>query len=420
MSLLPIYALAANGFYLTGYGNESMLMGGADVAVARDAFAANNNAAGMTQLKGQAFDFELAAYDNLQSAYSDSFGNYRKGVHNPIGAYANAAYARRIENSPFAWGIAGVVQGGIGWTYRGIRTQFGGRDDAAALFTIIKLAPAVAWKVNDELSLGLTFGINYLAGNQELFPNTSVGPSPAWPQLPQGFSGIRFKGASGIGLNTRWGLQYRPFEDVTIGVTYGPQTSIPIKNGELRINFSDPAFGGLGVVRYDNAKLTGLRLPEELALGIAFRPTPSLLISVQEKWYNWSDAINKLELKAENPRTPGAPPVLILPSSADFVDQHVYEIGFAYDYDKDTVILGGINHGSRPVPDQNISPVFAVVQAWHYTLGFTQKYSEEWSGSYGLEWYPLQSVTSDSPVFGPRSNVRHYAGVLHLSAIRRW
>ena len=57
MSLLPIYALAANGFYLTGYGNESMLMGGADVAVARDAFAANNNAAGMTQLKGQAFDF---------------------------------------------------------------------------------------------------------------------------------------------------------------------------------------------------------------------------------------------------------------------------------------------------------------------------------------------------------------------------
>ena len=53
---LSVQAIANNGLYLTGYGMESVMMGGADVAVARDAFAANKNPAGMTQVKGQATD----------------------------------------------------------------------------------------------------------------------------------------------------------------------------------------------------------------------------------------------------------------------------------------------------------------------------------------------------------------------------
>lgn len=411
---LPACALAANGFYLIGYGAESMLMGGADVAVARDAFAANNNPAGMTQLSGQNLEGQLAPYDNLQSSHSDAYGNHRERVKNIFGAYANAAYARRLENSPFAVGIAGVVQGGIGWIYSGLQTQFGTRDDASALFMVIKLAPALAWEVNEQLSLGATLGINYLAGNQELFPNTAANPSPA---LPQGFNGIRFKDASGIGLNSKWGLQYRPAKDVTIGLTYGTQTSIPIKNGSLRINLSN---AGLGEVRYDNAKLTGMRLPEELALGVAFRPTPPLLISLQEKWYNWSDAINTLQLTASNPRTPGAPATITIPSNADFSDQHVIEIGMAYDYDKDTVLMAGVNHGSRPVPERNMSPIFAVIQARHYTLGFVRAIDKEWKAAAGVEIYPMQSVTYDSPIFGAGANERHNAVVLHLAASRRW
>ena len=408
--VLPVKTFASNGLYLIGYGNESVLMGGADVAVARDAFAANNNPAGMTQMKGQAMDLELAAFYHFQTTHTDSFGNYRKPITNGYGAFGNGAYARRFDNSPFAAGVALVVQGGTGYTYSGINTAFGTRDDASSLFTIIKLAPAFAWEVNDQLSLGLNVGINYLGVTQELFPNTSAGP----------FSGIRFKGASGIGLNTRLGLQYRPVKDVTIGITYAPQSSIPVKNGTLRVNLTN---AGLGVVRYDNAKLTGLRLPEELALGVAFRPTPSLLISLQDKWYNWSEAINTLQLSASNPRNPLAPPSLPIPPSAiNLVDQHVIEMGFAYDYDQDTVIMGGINHGSRPLPDQNTSPIFALIQARHYTLGFTRTIDKKWKGSYGVEWYPLQSVTYDNAnsVFGPRANERHYAAVFHLSAIRRW
>lgn len=416
----PLCAFANNAFYLTGYGSESVMMGGADVAVARDSFATVNNAAGMTRIKGQTAELETALFANPEGSHTDSFGNYRKPFYNSVGVYASAAYAKRFENTPFSAGAGLVVQGGLGWAFAGLNVNpalGGGRDDASAAFTVIRFSPAIAWKVNDQWSLGVGLGVNYFSGNQELFPNTSAGSSASFPQ---GFAGIRFKGASGIGLNSKWGLQYHPTDDVTVGLTYGTQTSIPLKDGVLRINFSDPAFGSLGVVRYDNAKLTGLRLPEELALGVSFRPTLRLLVSLQDKWYNWSDAINKLQITATNPRTPGAPSIVTIPSTLDFSDQHVIEIGFAYDYSKDTTLTFGINHGSRPIPDQNVSAVFQPIQARHYMYGAKQKFDDGWFAAGVVEWFALQSVTYDSAVFGPRANEHHQGVVFHISVGRTW
>ena len=408
---MPTHSIAGNGLYLTGYGNESVLMGGADVAVARDAFATNNNPAGMTQLSKQAADLELVLVYLKDGKHTDAFGNYRKQVKNSVIPIGNGAYARRFENSPFAAGVALVVQGGLGWVYSGFNTAFGTRDDAGSLFTIIKLAPAVAWKVSDQLSLGAALGINYISGAQELFPNTSDAAS--------GFSGFHLKETSGSGLSYKLGLQYHPLQDVTVGVTYAPQSSISLKNGNLQINFTN-TIPGLGVVRYDNATLTGLRLPEELALGLAFRPTSLLLVSLQDKWYNWSEAINNLKISASNSRTAGAPATVAIPSVLGLVDQHVISIGLAYDYDADTVLLAGINHGSRPIPDQNLNPLFSVIPARHYTLGARRKLNAEWSLTGGVLIAPVQSVTYDSPLFGPRANERNYGVIFHTMLSRRW
>ena len=49
-------AHATNGINLIGFGAESTLMGGADVAVARDTSALNTNPAGLTQIKAAVRD----------------------------------------------------------------------------------------------------------------------------------------------------------------------------------------------------------------------------------------------------------------------------------------------------------------------------------------------------------------------------
>ena len=52
---------ATNGINLIGFGAESTLMAGADIAVARDTSALNTNPAGLTQIHHQRFD----AYGSL-------------------------------------------------------------------------------------------------------------------------------------------------------------------------------------------------------------------------------------------------------------------------------------------------------------------------------------------------------------------
>ena len=410
---IPGLALAINGMYLAGYGNESILMGGADVAVARDAFAATNNPSGMTQLTKQAADAELALENDIDISHTDSFGNYRKPRADHYSVYGNAAYARRFENTPYAAGVALVVQGGIGWTYRGLNTQFGTRDDASALFAVVKLAPAVAWKVNDDLSLGVMLGINYFGGSQEFFPNTACSVC----LLGGPFNGFRFKGASGIGLSSKWGLQYHPAPDVTIGVTYGTQTSIPMKNGNLRINLSNTP---LGVVRYDNAKLEGFRLPEELAVGLSFRPTSSLLVSLEDKWYNWTDALNNLQITATNPRTPGAPAKIVIPSTAGFVDQHVLAAGLAWDFSEKTVVLAGLNYGVQPIQGSSLNPVFAPIPSRHVMLGFNHNIDAEWQWGAGWELYLPQRATYSNAVFGTDASERNITSLFHFAVSRRW
>lgn len=410
LSCLPLCALASNAIYLIGYGTESTLMGGADVAVARDTFAINNNPAGLPQISGKALDINASPFDGEGITHSDNFGNHRQHTKSQFGMYGNLGYAEHMPDSPYTFGIALVVQGGLGWVYKDMTTAFGTRDEATSLFTILKLAPAVGWKVNDRLNLGAALGLNYASGAQTLFPNTST-PT---------FSGINFKDASGYGFSAKFGMQYRPVDDVVIGLTYGTKASIPLKGGTLRVNYSN---AGLGIVRYDDARMKGLTVPQEIALGISFRPLKPLLISIQDKWYDWSEALKSFTLTAKNPRSPTPPGLQQLRSVSQVgaFDQHAYSIGAAYDYNEATTLFGGLNYGRRTIPEQNLSPTFGVIQQMHYTAGMRRKIGNEWFVDTGIERLPRQMVTVNNPAlpFGP-SVETHAATVIHVTASRRW
>jgi long-chain fatty acid transport protein len=411
-------SLANNGLNLSGYGGESEAMGGADVAVSRDTFAVNANPAGLTQTKGQMFDLYVSEF-NTVNTHTDQNGNYRKNGNLPFGGWGAIGYARHFDDSSLTAGLGFFVQGGSGFSYKNLNTPFSNagvapRDEITSVFSVLKLAPALGWKVNDQWSLGATMALNYAAASQQLFPNTSA-------TVPFAFTGLNFKDASGMGLSARLGLQYRPSDDLTFGIVYGSPTRIPIKNGTLRVNYS--AFGA-GMVRYDDAQLKGFKLPQELTAGFAWRPTKPLLISVEEKWFDWS-VLQDLTLIAKNPRSnnPVVQPVITITSPVRLHDQHVIAIGFAYDYSETTTLMGGYNYGRRAIPDENLSPVFALIQAPHYMLGINQKIDPQWNFIGAAEYVgPRQQVTNptNSPLFGTNMTEQQYGLVLHFMVSRRW
>jgi long-chain fatty acid transport protein len=380
--MVPLCALANNGLNLSGYGAESEALGGADAAVARDTFATNTNPAGLTQTQGQLIDIYAAPWFS-ENTHTDQNGNYRKKGNAPFGIWGAGGYAKHVDNTPFTIGVGVFLQGGAGFAYKHLDTPFSTRDEITSTFAVFKLAPAIAWKINDQWSVGSAIALNYASAAQTFFPNTSDATS--------GFAGLNFKDASGFGLSGRVGFQYRPTEALTIGMFYGTSTKIPLKGGSLRVNYP-----GIGVVRYDDAQLKGFRLPQEIAVGFAYRPIKPLLISVQDKWLDWSASVKDFTLVAKSPRSsnPGVQPVFTVNSPIRMRDQHVYSFGVAYDYSEETTLLGGVNYAKRAVPDENIGPALALIQQPHYMLGLNRKIDKEWNVLSALEFViPRQMVT---------------------------
>jgi long-chain fatty acid transport protein len=415
--LIPIAAMAGS-FTNAGYGTESTLMGGADVAVARDSFALNTNPAGLVQLTGKALDLHGSVFDS-QGTHSDNYGNYRHMQKNQFGALGDFGYAERVPDSPYAIGVDLVVQGGVGWEYQNLNTAFGTRDQSSSLFSIVRLAPGAAWKISDRWSVGGALDVNYAAGAQSLFPNTSAAPSA---QFPQGFAGVTAKDMSGTSLSGKIGMQYRPMEDVVIGATYSSKTRLPLRDGIMRVNYTN-TIPGAGMVRYDDAEITGFALPEVISLGVSFRPRKDLLVALQNSWENTSDALSGITLTATHPRTtnPLVPRVITSTTQVGALDQHVYSIGAAYDWSEQTLLYVGATRHGRSIPTQNYSASFQPIQQQHYMIGFHHELGPEWSVDAGIERIVHQMVTYNNPntPFGP-SVAAHTGTPTHVQLSRRW
>ncbi len=419
--LLPaamVPAAFAGSLTNAGYGTESTLMGGADIAVARDSFAVNTNPAGLTQLKGKALDLHFSVFDS-QGSHTDS-RNYRHLQKNQFGAVGDFGYAERVPDTPYAIGINLVVQGGVGWLYKNLNTVFNTRDEATTMFSIIRLAPGFAYKVSDRLSVGAALDINYAAGAQSLFPNTSAAPSV---QFPQGFAGVNIKDLSGMSLSAKYGVQYRPMDDdLMLAATYSTKTKLPLKGGIMRVNYTN-TIPGAGMVRYDDVEISGFALPAVLAFGVSFRPTKDLLISLQDQYEDTGDAIGSATLSAKNPRSnnPLVPKFISTTTNNGAFGQHVYSIGAAYDWTEQTLLYLGWTYHRRAVPDDNLSATFQPIQQTHVMLGFHHQLGPEWSVDAGLERILHQMVTYNNPLvpFGP-SVAKHTGTPMHLQFSRRW
>ena len=191
--------------------------------------------------------------------------------------------------------------------------------------------------------------------------------------------------------------------------------------GTLRVNYTaDPAIGQIG--RYDDAQLRGIVFAQELAVGVAFRPIPSLLVAVQDKWYDWSDALQNTRILAKSSRNPAAPPIVSLSSPVNARDQHVISIGIAYDYDDKTVLRAGGNYAHRAIPEENLSPSFAAIQAGHLAFGIERVWDAEWrwSATYEVDTRQVVTYTNPNAPFGPNASETHGGNLLHMMISRRW
>lgn len=405
-------ACAGNGLNPIGFGLESNAMAGADLAVARDAFALNTNPAGLAQIRG--LDLELHTFlgQEIGIKHDDRF-NPPTDIRNDLAVIGDFAIARRLGRLPATLGASLAVTGGAGYDYGRIETPFGTRDRLSSLFGVVRASVGGGVEVTDRLALGGSFGLSYSVLEQEFFPGTSVaGPSGT-------FAGTEIEDASAWGTGYRLGAQFQVSNRLTLGAAYGSKIELPVEDGEFTANFSA---AGLGEVEYRDLKIDGLAQAQEFGIGASYQLTPSWLVAADLTWLDWSGALHTSTLRASDPDDPRAPEVLRAESTADWRDQWVVALGTAYRPAESLTLWAGYNYGRNPIPNAHLSPLLANIGQHHLTAGSAWQPRPGLRLGFAVEYQLPNEVdyANDELPFGRDVQARNSYVALHLGLRLGW
>lgn len=408
---------ATNGMYLTSYGAESAGRAGANLAISDRTLAINFNPAGITQLQGNHLTANLALL-----APSLDFGNMTNSMldaEDQLFPLPAVAYVRADRDSPWAWGLAFVAQGGMGARFKDVNTFFGTRDETYSQVRFLTVAPTVAYAVSEDMSFGLALDIGYGDVAFRFFPETSFFNAQA-PDFS--FFGVRMEEAGGLQYNARLGWWWRPQPRWQIGVIYQTETESDFSGGDTIFNFTGHPFLQQKVGYTSDVE--GFTFAAQAGIGVAVRCTEKWIVAFDVKRYFWDDAVDTITVTARNPSVPGAPSEVVLPFVFNWKDQWVYALGVDYRATERLTLRAGYNYGENPVPDETLNPLFPANVEHHLAVGFswlTGKRTLDVALEHGFE--NQQTNPNPDPFvnpFGPGATVSHEQWTLTVGFSWAW
>ncbi len=406
---IPMLVSATNGMNMIGYNARSSGVGGADVALESDCPGCNPAVLGG--------DAEYSLSGGIGLAHPPV--GFENGLFGPNavdsdGQIYPVPYAEYAQHLGSGWtlGLSMRAQGGIGVDFEDVRTFAGNLDGMSTNLQVARLAPALSYKVNENLSIGGALTIGYSKMDFELFPETYSPGLDGVPGTPDDFAGMKLKNADGVGYAGRIGLLYRVNDRLNLGLTYVSEAGVDMDGGELTLNL------GAAKVGYD-ARIEGFSLPREAEFGISFMATPKLRLVADVHWIDWASAAGKIQVRGANPNLPVPLQNPELVFKLNWEEQWVYAIGAEYALNANHTLRVGYNYGESPVPDDYVVPLFPGTVEHHLTLGYAYTTDDlrvdlAWEHSLAHTQHNSNLDPRDNP-FGPDSRVIANPGdILHM------
>jgi long-chain fatty acid transport protein len=137
--------------------------------------------------------------------------------------------------------------------------------------------------------------------------------------------------------------------------------------------------------------------PQTLAVGLAWRPSPDLLIEGDIKHIWFDDVLDSV--KVNRPAGYAGP----IPAAFNFgwSNQTVYAIGIQKDIGDKMQVRAGFNYGKSPIGSEDVNQnigSLAVVEK-HLSLGLSRKFSDKVTGSFSYVHAFENSVKSSVAPF---------------------
>ena len=362
---LPAYA--TNGYFMHSFGVKAQGNAGTATAHFQDALSIASNPAGLSWVNNQ---FNLGATlfspdrsaeikGNAAGANGQYDGNARRYFVIPEFAYRHAI------NDQVALGIALYGNGGMNTGYKSNPfAAFGNQGSAGVNLSQVFVSPAVSWQYTAHQSIGVATNFLY-----QRFEAKGLNGFAGFSRDPEHLSNQGADSAAGIGVRVGWAGKFLD-QRLSLGASYASKIKAD-RFAEYQGLFADQG-------NFD--------VPENYALGVAYKVTPQLTLAADVQRILYADLIsvgNRFDINR-------------LQQGERFGDRqgpgfgwdniNVYKLAVNYQVHPKLLLRAGYSHSDQPVPaSQSFLNILApaVVQD-HASIGATWEIDahQAWSVAY--------------------------------------
>lgn len=364
VAILASTAKATNGMKTIGIGPVQRSMGGANVGLPLDSAVTITNPAGMTKLSKR-FDISVTYFDCDVNYKAHSIAGMITSDNIRISSDTDSCIIPGLGviwpvNDKVTLGVGAYGVCGMGVDYRkNLYNNITYTD-----YQFMKIAPGLAYKLSDKLSLGAALNLDYAMMD---FEAGSVAE-------------VAHNDGEAYGLGFTVGALYEATDELSFGFAY-----------ESKQYFSDFRFNtvsGTDKLDFDQ--------PQSITLGLGIKPSSKFRLAFDVSWIDW-------------PQTNGEnKPVYTKNSSGaaawnlNWDQQLVYKVGVEYDLNEKVALRAGYNYGKSPLDSsrafENIS--FPAIAEHHITAGMGIKLTEKLTLNLGFMYAPKVSLrTANSAQF---------------------
>jgi len=414
-TLMSSGSARAQGFGIFEHGSCAMGRAGATVAdPCDDATAVFFNPAGLAGTEGWTVSAGATAF-LVSGGFTDDATGTETDLDND---------AILLPHAFVSYGLSERLALGLGvWIPYGLETKwpldfegrFVGYDNGLFSFYI---QPTVAYRALDWLSLGggPVLVISSVELNQRL--DLSAQSLPAGSGVPPGttfgevgipfhteFADAKLEASGATGLGGHVAVQVRATDRLRFGGRYMTRvkldydgdavfTQVPTRlaipaNNPLGVPGGTPLdlvlqgaglFADGGPLSNQTAE-TGITMPDQLVLGVAYRVTPKLQVLADWQWVNWSE-FDEVVIDFSNPATPDAVRI------ENYEDTNGFRFGADYQVDRRWTLRGGYLFHESAAPEATVTPLLPEANRDELTAGVGWRVNDllEFNVAYQIIW----------------------------------
>ena len=384
LALAPV-ALATNGYFTHGNGTLSKSMGGAGLALPREALDTSNNPAAAAFVERSASaslalfspDRQYTVIGN-PTGYPQTFGLTRGTVTSDSNYFPMPALGVNFRpNDTTGIAISAIARGGMNTNYHA--PTFHGASQTGVDLAQMFLSGTYAKKLSENHALGIS-----LIGVGQRFKASGLEAFALFSQDPESLTGNGYEYSYGAGVQVGYlGYLTRRF---SVGAQWTPRIAMSEFDDYRGLFAGDGSFD----------------IPGSAGAGIAYRVTDTVTFAADYQRIHYSDvsAVGSHLL----PNLMQAPLGSATGPGFGWDDVNVIKVGVAWQATPVWMFSAGFSKANQPIPDSEV--LFNIlapgVIEQHITLGASKTLGDR-PGKFNiaLMYAPTQTVKGANPLEAP-------------------